>query len=469
MATLSDRLYACWQRYAACFRTTTRDTSEYAYHYVSAILRMPSDRTFTSIGHTAGVASENIQHFISNAPWDAHATYRQVQREIAATPALAADGLLILDEAAVKKAGPHSAGAGRQWNGRLGKVDLSQVGTFLAFASGSTWTWIDGELFLPEHWFTPQMADERVRLGIPTERTFASKVALGWQMIERVQAIGLPFAAVACDDLYGRSHDLRAKMDQAAITYMADIPRTLEVYVTQPVIAVPAAVPGQRGPRAIKGRVVPEHKAVAVWQLARREDTHFEQVQVRATERGTINDPFAARRVWTRRDGLPVAEEWLVIRQESNGEYSYALSNAPADTPVARLAWLKCQRYAIECANQDAKSELGWDELQAQKYRAWEHHLALTILASWFVAQTKLEWNEQYGRDAGLLEQFGVEVLPALSLANVRSLLRAVLPLPQFTPHQAAQQVVRHLVNRTRSRKSRLKQRSTAPPETLSS
>jgi hypothetical protein len=60
----------------------------------------------------------------------------------------------------------------------------------------------------------------------------------------------------------------------------------------------------------------------------------------------------------------------------------------PADKPLKHLAEWKYQRYFIERSNQEAKSELGWDELQAQKYLAWEHHLALTVLASWFVAQT---------------------------------------------------------------------------------
>jgi len=32
------------------------------------------------------------------------------------------------------------------------------------------------------------------------------------------------------------------------------------------------------------------------------------------------------------------------------------------NTHLKRLAWLKCQRYFVERANQDAKTELGWDE-----------------------------------------------------------------------------------------------------------
>ena len=97
------------------------------------------------------------------------------------------------------------------------------------------------------------------------------------------------------------------------------------------------------------------------------------------------------------------------------------------------IAW-SCRRYFTERTFEDAKTEIGWDEFQAQKYRAWEHHLALTAAALWFVAQTKLAWAQAYTRDPALARQLEVEVLPALSTANVRELLKAVLPLPQLTP-----------------------------------
>ncbi|MDJ0571074.1 MAG: hypothetical protein QNJ53_18780 [Pleurocapsa sp. MO_192.B19] len=87
--------------------------------------------------------------------------------------------------------------------------------------------------------------------------------------------------------------------------------------------------------------------------------------------------------------------------------------------------------------NQDAKSEAGWDELVARKYRAWIHHTALDALALWFVAQTKLDWRAAYPRDPALIEQLEVVVLPALSMANVRELLKAVLPLKQLSPSEA--------------------------------
>ena len=88
---------------------------------------------------------------------------------------------------------------------------------------------------------------------------------------------------------------------------------------------------------------------------------------------------------------------------------------------------------------------------------AWEHQLALTILASWFITETRLNWAAQYQHDPELLAKYDLELLPRFSVSNVRTLLRAVLPLPQLSLQQAADLVVKHLDNRARSRKSRLK------------
>jgi hypothetical protein len=124
---------------------------------------------------------------------------------------------------------------------------------------------------------------------------------------------------------------------------------------------------------------------------------------------------------------------------------------------AAQLVNWKCRHFGIECANHDAKAELGWGDFQAQKYTAWEHHLALTILAGWFMAQTKAEWATRHGRDSRLAEALGVHSLPVLSVANVRELLQAVMPLQQLSPEQARRLVVKHLVDRSRSTQSRLK------------
>ena len=84
----------------------------------------------------------------------------------------------------------------------------------------------------------------------------------------------------------------------------------------------------------------------------------------------------------------------------------------------------------------------------------------MTILASWFIAETRLDWAAQYQHDPALLAYYDVEVLPRLSMANVCELLRAAMPLLQLSPADAAFLGVKHLDNRIRFRKSRLRNKS---------
>lgn len=454
---LGTRLHEFWERYAKCFETQTRDTSHYALDYLSGLLRMTSERNFSNIARTAGISPQNVQHFMSNSPWETQEVLWQMREEIRQTPEFASGGALILDESADKKVSEKTAGAGRQHNGRLGKIEMSQVGTFLAYANDGVWTWIDGELFLPQHWFSKEMSKQRRRLDVPSDRRFATKIELGWHMIERVANEGLRFEWVCCDTLYGRSYWLRRKLATAELVYMADVPVDTKVYLTKPVVGLPAKDPEKKGRAFTRPRVLSSDQPIEARQLAADSSTVWTRIRVRASERGEIRDEFSARLIWTTYDSEQPVQEWLVMRREPDGSIHYALSNAPVDISLEHLAWGKCQRFFIEVANREAKTDAGWDELRAQKYPAWEHHLALSCLATWFIAQTKLDWRRQHPRDPELGKELGVDQLPPLSMANVRELLRAVMPLPQLTVEGATDLVVEHLINRARSRKSRLK------------
>jgi len=465
IADLGSCLQHCWERYRHCFKTTTRDVAKHAWTYLKGLLLMNTGRNFANIDRRVNAPEgdgQNLQQFMSDSPWEAQTVIAQVQAEITQTPGLAHGGVLLLDESADEKAGDKSVGAGRQHNGRLGKVEMSQVGVFLAYYRAPVWTWVDGELYLPQSWFTAEMAAERQRVGVPAKREFATKIELGWRMLQRVS---VPFEAVAMDDLYGRSGWLRHQIDQAGLLYMAEIPEDTQVYLTKPDFGLPPADPDKPGRPCTRPQVLSAEKPSAVRHISAHPDTRWQRFQVRATERGILDDPFAIRRVWTIRDD-ELAEEWLVIRHEYGKRYTYALSNAPADTAHERLAWLKCVRHFVERANQDAKSETGWDDFQAQKYRAWEHQLALTILATWFIAQTKYEWAHTHPQDPQLAQQMELEVLPSLSVANVRELLQAVMPLPQLSQEQATRLVVKHLLKRSRSTRCRMKAQRTQRSQT---
>jgi SRSO17 transposase len=459
---LGLRLYRFWQRYRPCFRTRTRDTSEQAYAYLRAQLTMDRNRNFKNIDRRLnGGDGQAVQHFMSNSPWPKAAVFDQIQSELTAVPVLAHDSLLILDESANAKAGTHNVGAARQYNGRLGKVDVCRVETCLTYAHvrAGLWTMVDGELYLPEEWFGEAFTERRQTLGVPDDRVFQSKTELGLQMVARAQANGLPFDRLACDAFYGKDRQFRADLQAKNVRYAADVPADTRVYLREPRVGVPRKR-HRRGRPPTCWKVLSWQTAHEVRTLARSTRTVWQRVRVRPTERGWLEAEFAVQRVWTITEAGEVRAEWLVIRREAEGDCSYTLLNDPADTPGRALIEASCGRYFTERLFEDGKTEIGWDEFQAQKYRASEHHLALTALALWFVAETKLGWAQTYARDPDLTRQFELEVLPALSTANVRELLKAVLPVPHLTPNQAIHVVVHMLVDRARSIRSRLKAQS---------
>jgi len=412
---------------------------------------MKTNRNLNNIARVTGVPEQNMQQFVSDSPWAGRALITVLQQDIGNHPHYQEESILIIDESAEEKAGGHSSGAGRQHNGRLGKVEMSQVGVFLALTNNGYQTWVDGELYFQENWFTDAYAANRKRIGMPQEQVFATKLELALQMTDRVHHNGLPFSAIDCDNLYGRAGWFRDALNHRGHEYYADVPANTTVYLSPPLVVYRDTKSGApaKNPEVIG-------LAYTVAELKSHPETQWKTITLRPNERGMLQAKFARLRVGTVRADGSLRSEWLLIRQDSK-QTTYSLSNAPQNTSLTTMAQRKSQRYFIERANQDAKSEFGWDEFQAIKYRAWEHNLALTIMASWFVTETRLEWAQNYQRDPELLERYETDVLPALSIANVRELLRAAIPLPQLTPLEAVELVIKHLDNRTRSRKSRLR------------
>lgn len=412
---------------------------------------MENDRNLANVGRKTGISGQNLQHFVSNSSWSGEEVIIAVEDEVKVHPAFR-EAILVLDESAEEKNGEHSAGAGRQHNGRLGKIEMSQVGVFLALVTPAVCTWIDGELYLPQAWFEESHIELRKKTGVPEKLSFATKPELGWQMIKRTQERQIPFQAVAMDDLYGRNETLRQNLFKAGIEYYGDIPANTKVYLEKPQIVYPLT---KRSEPSKTAQII--GTGYEVRDLRQKKGIEWQIIRLRANERGYLEAKFTRVRVWVVY-GEEIRQEWLLIRQDAV-QITYVLSNAPESIDLQTMAWRKTHRYLIERSNEDAKDEFGWDEFQTRKYLAWKHQLALTILASWFVAETRLDWQNRFEQSPELLVQYEVDALPKLSVANVRELLRASLPLPQLSPEEAANLVVNHLINRTRSRKSRLRHR----------
>ena len=133
-----------------------------------------------NIGRKTNVSEQNMQQFISDSPWSGRELMSALQTEIGFREEFS-EGSVFLIAARVprrKRVGAHGAGAGRQHNGRLGKVEMSQVGVFLGLANNGYHTWYDGELYFPEHWFSEKDANKRERVGMPEGIVFRTKLEL---------------------------------------------------------------------------------------------------------------------------------------------------------------------------------------------------------------------------------------------------------------------------------------------------
>jgi SRSO17 transposase len=396
---VGERLYEFGRRFRDCFKTRTRDTRANAYDDLRAQLTMDNERNFANMARNmTGDDGQALQHLMAHSPWAGQAIFGQMQAAIKATAVWAQGSPLILEESADEKAGTHNAGAARQYNGRIGQVDVCRVDTCLPSANGGLWAMVDGELFWPDEWCGAAFAQRRPELGIPAERRFETKLQLGLKMGKRVKAHGLPFALLACDARYGRDSQFRAEVDAAGVGDAAQVPADTSVYLSEPRGGGPEKR-GQRGRPRTRLPVLSRPRPHAVRALARHPQTGWQQVVGRHTARGRLAADCAGQRVWSVAGGTRARAAWLVLRRDAEGDCSSTLRKAPEDAPHEPLSAWSCRRDFAERTFAEAKTELGWDEFQAQKDRAWEHHVALTAAAVWFSAQTKLAWAQAYPRD----------------------------------------------------------------------
>ncbi len=158
-------------------------------------------------------------------------------------------------------------------------------------------------------------------------------------MIQHAVANGLPFEAVACDDLYGRADWFRAKLAGAGLVYMADVPCTTQVYLTRPAFGIPETPPDHRGPKHKLPRVLSDEKPIAISEVAKLPDTQWQRIRVRPTERGYLVADFAARQCVdpARRE---TDRRMVAVRRDADGDHRYALSDAHAETLLR--TWRGC-------------------------------------------------------------------------------------------------------------------------------
>jgi hypothetical protein len=199
--------------------------------------------------------------------------------------------------------------------------------------------------------------------------------------------------------------------------FLMDVPSNLHVYETDPCLKVRAKARGK------KARAGGERKARTVAALVQeRFARESRKVTIRETTKGTMRVPLWVQRVW-QWDGQSAQAQrrLLVVRQEADGSYKYSICNAHAQTSWEKLGRMQGQRFWIERAFQDAKSELGMAQYEIRGWRGWHHHMALVCLAMLFVVKERV---------------LAAEAAPLLSARDVVQLLDYYLPRRNRTEEQ---------------------------------
>lgn len=283
---LADELLAFHQEFAPRFRTKTREVAEHALTGLKGSLLMDGTRSYTEVARQIVDpldAGQNYQHFMSDSPWESRGVLIEIQRQRGQVSELRG-GMLNLDDSGDRWASTNKAGAQRHYLGRLGKVDMGQVGEIASYYHDGIWALVDAELFLPESWFTDEKKPLWASRHLPPDREFSSKLDLAQARLDQAIEQGLPFEVVGADTWYGRDGDFRDQIGKKGKWYMASIPCDTEVSLEEPPVGVPLKCAGQRGPACRHERVLNEASPIKVSQLAKHME--FETIEVRAYDRG---------------------------------------------------------------------------------------------------------------------------------------------------------------------------------------
>lgn len=373
---------------------------------------------------------ESMQHFISASPWRHQPVLDQISKDANSTFGNHPDTCLLVDESAFSKKGKKSVGVARQWNGRLGKVDNCQVAVFAALGCQDKVTLIDTRLYLPTEWTNDQ--DRCRTAGVPEDnRQFKTKVELALAMVKQARDKQIEYNWIGADAFYGNDFNFRAELDNMGERYLVDIHKDTKIYLEAPKIEVPPRS-SSRGRTPTRLKAMPKGIRLDKW-IEHQAEASFKTITIRDSSKGPLTVQILHRTIWLW-DGESnrVQKVHLVVRLDgsSPSKYKYSVSNAPENTTIERLALQQAQRYWIERALQDAKSNAGMADYQVRGWTAWHHHITMVMLALLFMLEIRVKNAEAYD---------------LLSTADIKELLIYFLPKRKTSEHEIFRQMeIRH-------------------------
>jgi len=198
------------------------------------------------------------------------------------------------------------------------------------------------------------------------------------------------------DSGYGSDPGLLHALDADGETFVAEVHSDAHIWTQAPWHHYESSRPGKlrKQPQAS----YPSER-VDAWAAAQA-DTDWQRLKVRDSDQGWVEVNYLAQRIWVVENGE--SKTWWLLAWEDPDEKTndgrpshgprrhYALSNSPADSDPRQLIQDALGRNVVERNFRDAKSEVGMADYQTRGWVAWQHHMALVMLAMQFLLQGKM-------------------------------------------------------------------------------
>jgi SRSO17 transposase len=464
-ASMVDRLCDFVVPYQHCLETEAGQRN--VHLYLQGLLSHLNRKNAEEIAALVAVERLVVQEFIGTAPWD-HRPLVQVLVSQVVQRLGEPDGVIAFDPSSFPKRGTHSIGVKRQWCSHRGKVDNCQVGVFMAYVSRHDHALLDFRLYLPKEWARDQQ--RRQACHVPEDVAYRTRHEQCQEMLD-LWGAQVPHGWVTGDDELGRHTWLREELRVRGERYVLGVPCTTTMRDLE-----------ARGP-AYQGRGRPPKapwQSVRAWRQSLTAEA-WTRLTVRDGEKSPVGMEMVRRRVQTRlarkRTG---PEEWLVVTRcplsddstsegkaspdatEHDGRYRYQYyltSTCGSGAKREKLSLAEVARVikaglCIEASFKRGKGEAGMDEYQVRTWEGWHHHMALTLIAVWFLI-------EETHR--------GQQWTPALTLPQVRYGLSLLLLEVFCTPglDDICRQVQRQLLRNELARFYHYRTRKCVPPRKL--
>ena len=378
--------------YKDIFRSKTKRFFDTAKTYCKGIF-MSELSNIERISEEMFANYHQMQHFITESPWDSRILMDQVSLDVSCSLAKRKLTGLIIDESGWEKKGDKSVGVASQYCGNVGKVSNSQVAVFGALSNGDFASIVDARLYLPKSWSEDSLRCEEA--GIPEEaRPFKMKWEIAIDMILHQQALGVSFDYVGGDGYYGNSVALSEAVNAMGYVYMFDIHSNLILYLEKPEIGIPPST-SKRGRKPCKIKPIAEGIRADIYMSGLLE-ADWLHLEVRNTAKGKLTGDYHFRTVYLwDEDNHRMLTRLLVIRRtltkKGDYEYKYSFTNAVLEQYTEEgIAYMQAQRFFVEHCIKENKQILGMDKYQTRKWLAWQHQIALNLLLSTFVLKEKL-------------------------------------------------------------------------------